>query len=228
MRKITFILFAIFSSFLFVACNKDKEMPEPTPENKQGVITTSISDKNWHYFSLTENKIVGSDEESLKNNAQWGARNDWDFAVRSYHIRTNSGKFTTAGAKGGVHIYKTAKGKGGVYYVFDNNIPFASVKKVPSDAIFETDKTQTYMEMSGMKSAVQSEAKTFTFEVEEKEVKGEKKWVMKMPPIFLPAPLCIFRTADGNSYYKVQFANVLDDKGKYGVVKFNFAKINKD
>ena len=46
-----------------------------------------------------------------------------------------------------------------------------------------------------------------------------------MPPVYLKAPVYIFRTADGARCFKVEFTQYQDEDKVSGHVKFNYAQI---
>ncbi|MDR0763017.1 MAG: HmuY family protein [Bacteroidales bacterium] len=199
----TKLLFLSAVTALLISCDNDKpKVSEPT-----SVYINATSSKLWHYYSLQDGKLVDSASESTENNAIWAARKDWDIAVQRYNIRTNSGEFTTASAKGGV-------------YTFDENTTFESVEKVPSGASFVEDKAITSTGMGGTTTVVRSEATVILF-------KKNSDGSLIMPPVYLPAPVYIFRSADGNNYYKVGFTQYVNENAVTGHVMFDMAKIEK-
>ena len=46
-----------------------------------------------------------------------------------------------------------------------------------------------------------------------------------MPPVYDKTPVYIFRSANGASYYKVDFTQYMNEEGAQGYVKFNIAQI---
>jgi hypothetical protein len=209
MKKITTVIaaaFAVFTATLFTSCD-DKTSYDDKPKvgKTKSVYIDATSNTAWHYYSLQNGQLVGSADESTDNNAVWSARQDWDIAIRRYNIRTNSGAFTTASAKGGV-------------FAFDGNTTFESVNKVPTDALFEVDTAITSSGMGGTTTIVRSEATVIVFE---KNPDGS----LVMPPVYLQAPVYVFRTAGGNNYYKVQFTQYVNDTGATGHVAFDMAEI---
>ncbi|MDR0510434.1 MAG: HmuY family protein [Rikenellaceae bacterium] len=186
-----------------VACDKKKEPQQPVVGNTEEKYIDATSQTDWHYFSLTTGQIVGSGPEA--DNAIWGARTDWDLAVRRYNVRTNSGAFTTVNALGGVHT-------------FDAATTFASVTRVPANAVFAADESITSQGMSGPTTVVRSQAQV----------------VLVLPPAaggsgmtYEETPVYIFRTADGSNYYKLKFTRYFNDGGTSGHVVFNMAKIER-
>ena len=135
--------------------------------------------------------------------AAWAARTDWDLAVCRYNFRTNSGTSTSVGAKGGIYT---------------STLTFDTLTKVPAGAVFEEDKVVTSSGMSGTTSVSESNATVITFQT---NADGSKV----MPPVYLKAPVYILRTADGASFYKVEFTQYQDENKVTGHVKFNFARI---
>lgn len=224
MKKNIFILSVLVIAVLFTSCKKD-EPAVVVPDNAKEVYIQATKSNTWHYFSFAENKVVGTADENKENNAAWAARKDWDIAIKKYHIRTNSGKATTVGSNGGVYIYKTKKDGDSPVYIYDDKIPFSSVKSIPSGTVFNTDKEVTEAGMGGNTiTTVKSEAQVTIFKMRLVDEK-ENKWGMIMPPKYLLAPLCLFRSADGKKVYKVQFTQYINEDDVSGHVKFNFAEI---
>ncbi len=194
------ILLIAAAVLAFAACNKTEQFSREAEE----AYIDATSKTTWTYFSLSAGELVGTGEENESDNAAWAARTDWDFAVCRYNVRTNSGKATSVGAKGGV-------------YVSDQK--FDALTGVPQDAVFETDEVVTSRGMSGVTSVVQSKATVITFMTNED---GSKV----MPPVYLKAPVYIFRTADGEKCFKVEFTQYQDENKVTGHVKFNFARLS--
>jgi hypothetical protein len=208
MKRVSFFLLAALFASAVVSCSKDNDdNNDPKPGETKEAYIDATSNTVWHYYSLSGEEIVGSAEESAENNAVWAARKDWDIAVRRYNIRTNSGEFTTAGAQGGV-------------YTFDANTTFASVLQTPVNAEFAVDKAITSQGMGGSTTVIRSDAAVILFQQNE-------DGSLVMPPVYLPAPVYIFRTASGKDYYKVQFTQYLNEDGATGHVKFKLAKISE-
>lgn len=200
--KTAILTLSIFFMALASCSDKnDSDIAEGT--NEAYINATSKTD--WQYFSLSENKLVGSGAESEADNQAWAARKDWDFAVCSYKIRTNSGAATSASAAGGV-------------FAFGQNTDFNSVNELPFGAAFATDKAITQEGMSGTTTTVMSDATVILFKLDDE---GNKI----MPPVYLQAPLYLFRTADGERIYKLQFTQYQNEDKVSGHVKFYFARI---
>lgn len=207
MKNLSLLLAVSISVVMFASCKKDnKENKPPVGDTKEAYIDAS-SAATWHYFSFANNKIEGSAEESEENDAIWKGNRNWDIAVKRYHIRTNSGEFTTTGASGGV-------------YTFDENTTFESVLKVPANASFAIDKMKEISGMGGVTRIILSDAQVIKFKVNE-------DGSLVMPPVYLPTPVYIFRSADGTKYYKLLFTQYKNEEGKTGHVKFKFSEINK-
>lgn len=200
MKKIFLLLFATVS--VLSSCSKN-ENTTPVGETKEAYIDAT-SKTAWNYYSLSENKIVGTGEENEADNAIWFARTDWDIAVKRYNIRTNGGAATTVNAKGGV-------------YTFSDQTSFSSITELPDIAITE-DTAVTATGMSGETTTVQSAAKVIVF-------KTNEDGSLVMPPVYLQAPVYIFRTANGKDYYKVQFTQYQDESSVAGHVKFYAAQL---
>jgi len=189
------------TALAFAACDKTEK---PFSREAQEAYIDATSKTTWTYFSLAEGAVVGTGEENAADNAAWAARTDWDFAVCRYNIRTNSGKATSVGAKGGVYT---------------SSETFAALDKLPQDATFAADDVVTSRGMSGETSVVESLCTVITFMTNED---GSKV----MPPVYLKAPVYVFRSADGEKCYKVEFTQYQDENKVTGHVKFNFARIS--
>ena len=72
--------------------------------------------------------------------------------------------------------------------------------------------------MGGKTTMVKSNATVILF-------KKNNDGSMIMPPVYLQAPVYIFRTADGKDYYKLQFTQYQNENKVTGHVKFYSAKI---
>jgi hypothetical protein len=203
-------------SFAFASCDKDDNGPVLPGNTTEAYIDASAS-TTWHYFSLATGKVVGSADESAENNAVWAARTDWDIAVQRYKVRTNSGEFTTAGAQGGVYTFdaKDTDANGNILV----STPFASVQNVPA-VEFTADKAVTAAGMGG--TTTTTVLSTAVVVQMWRNANG-----LIMPPDYRPAPVYIFRSADGKNYYKVQFTQYQNEDKASGHVKFNVAQIYK-
>lgn len=205
MKKTFFILSALFIATLFSSCDKD-EPETPTVGETKEVYIDATSGGTWQYFSFKENKIIGVGAENDEQNAIWFARNDWDIAIKRYAIRTNSGKATSINSKGGV-------------YITDENVTFESITAMPENITFLTDKAVTEQGMGGTTTTtIKSDATVIKFKLND-------DGTMVMPPVYLKAPVYIFRSADGKANFKVYFTQYKDENNVSGHVKFNFAEI---
>ena len=194
------LLAAVAASLLTISCNK---IETPAAEPAREAFIDATSKTTWNYFSLSKGETLGTGEENAADNASWAARTDWDLAVCRYNVRTNSGTSTSVGAKGGIYT---------------STLTFDTLTKVPAGAVFEEDKVVTSSGMSGTTSVSESNATVITFQT---NADGSKV----MPPVYLKAPVYILRTADGASFYKVEFTQYQDENKVTGHVKFNFARI---
>ncbi|MDR0938348.1 MAG: HmuY family protein [Mediterranea sp.] len=205
-KKFIYSAFAILSLVFTASCsNDDDSQPGNQPGETKEMDIDASSKTEWHYYSFATGTVVGSADESEANNAAWGARKDWDIAIQRYNIRTNSGSFTTAGAKGGV-------------CTLDAKTSFASLKALPEGATFAEDKAITSEGMGGTTTTVCSEATVILF-------KTDDSGSLVMPPVYLPAPVYIFRTASGTDYYKVRFTQYQDENKVAGKVRFDAAQL---
>lgn len=199
MKKL-FLIMSI-AVFAIVSCSNEDDKDETIVKTEVAIDATSES--TWNYYSLKENKIIGTGEKNDTDDASWAARTDWDIAINRYFIRTNSGSSTTANAKGGV-------------YTLNSSMSFEDVKAIPSGEI-SVDETISSEIMGGvMVSNNQSKAQVILFK---KDADGNRY----MPPMYLKAPIYIFRTADGKEYYKVEFNQYKDEDGVLGKIKFNIS-----
>ncbi|GHV08919.1 hypothetical protein FACS1894160_4010 [Bacteroidia bacterium] len=211
MKRMLYFLCVAALTSVFVSCSKDDEEDPQPGETHESYINANVS-TTWNYYSFAEDKVVGTADESAESNAVWAARKDWDIAVQRYHIRTNSGEFTTVGARGGV-------------FTCDSAATFSSILKVPSDAQFVEDKVTSYPSMGGS-TVTRIQSKAIVVGMKEEWNEEKKQWVTMMPPIYLQRPVYIFRTADGNNYYKVLFTQYVNEDAAAGHVKFNLSKIS--
>lgn len=205
MKKVVYFMAVAAAICALSSCSKEKGEGTGEGGNVLEASVDATESSVWQYFSFAEGKVVGSGKEDETDNAAWAARTDWDIAINRYNIRTNSGEATTAGAKGGV-------------YTFDSSISFDSVAEIPSGATFNTDKAITSEGMSGTTTTVKSEATVILFKT---DAEGNKV----MPPVYLQAPVYLFRTADGGHYYKVLFTQYQDENKESGHVIFSFAEV---
>jgi hypothetical protein len=215
MKNTLFLAFALCAS-MFVSCDKDDDKPN----NPESVVVekyiNATSQTDWHYYSFAKGELVGSAAESVENSAIWGARTDWDIAIQRYKIRTNSGQFTTVGAQGGVYLFDT-----NLADTFGNITPatkFESVAKLPSgvefavDGLLPTDKPG-----GGSVDVIRAKPQVVQIWSNGQTPTG--------PPDYRPSPVMIFRTADGKSYYKVEFTAYKNDQDTSGHVTFSLAQI---
>ena len=207
MKKYFLLLtMALVGAGSFTACSSDDDDDPQLPGETKEYYVDATTSGMWNYFSFATGTLVGSATESAENNAIWFARKDWDIAINRYNIRTNSGLATTAGALGGVYTYA-------------ESVSFNSVSSVPAGISYVVDKSITSSGMSGETTVIRSEDATVIL------FKKNEDGSSVMPPVYLQAPVYIFRTADGASYYKVQFTQYKDENNATGHVKFNAAQI---
>lgn len=94
MKANNIFLFAILSLMLLVsACSSDSPESGGVKKGKENVATPIANDNSkWTYYSLENNKLVGTSNfsDSIADK-QWAARDDWDIAVCGDLIRTNGG-----------------------------------------------------------------------------------------------------------------------------------------
>lgn len=204
MKKIV-LSFLTLSIVLLSSCNKNDEN-EVNPSQSNTIEVDATSSATWQYVSLAEKKVIGSGKESEEDNASWAKRKDWDLAICRFMVRSNSGLSTSVDAQGGVHT-------------FDESLSFESIKSLPSNPTFMVDKM--YMEYfeKGMKRIVHSSAQVIAF-------KKDKDGNRIMPPVFIHAPIYLFRSVDSKSYYKVDFLRYKNADGISGHVALEIEKMN--
>lgn len=204
MKKIL-LSFLTLSVVLLSSCSKNDEN-EVNPSESNTIEVDATSSATWQYVSLAEQKVIGSGKESAEDNAIWAKRKDWDLAICRFMVRSNSGLSTSVNAQGGVHT-------------FDESLSFESIKTLPSNPTFVVDKM--YMEYfeKGMKQIIHSSAQVITF-------KKDKNGDRIMPPVFMHSPIYLFRSADGKSFYKVDFLRYKNADGVSGHVALEIGKMN--
>lgn len=205
MKKLLLSFIPLLSFCLLSSCTKGGE----TGDDKLDVFTANIAaieSSTWHYYCLTEKKVVGTGEENQADNEKWGKLSNWDIAIKKYEIKTNSGTSSSVSAQGGE-------------YTFDENKKFADVTELPSGITFMADKLIKESGMDGKeKTTSKSTAEVIRFKRDEA---GDKI----MPPIYLKAPVYIFRTDDGKKYYKIEFTQYENAEKVKGYVEFSAAEI---
>ena len=199
MKKTIILLICAAAALSIAACSK-QEADKTSGEAKEASIDAT-SKTTWSYYSLVDAKIAGTGEETEADNGAWAARTDWDIAVCRYNVRTNSGAATSVGAKGGVYVSSES---------------FDALKKLPEGIKFEEDVVVTSTGMGGTTSVVHSTATVIEFQRNE-------DGSMVMPPVYLKAPVYIFRSADGKKCFKLEFTQYQDENKESGHVKFRFA-----
>lgn len=202
MKKYFLLAVVAIAGLSFASCSKDDDTKGPG-EKTERYVDASVSG-TWSYFSFATGTVVGTG--TAADDATWFARTDWDIAITRYNIRTNSGTSATAGGQGGV-------------YTYDASTTFGSIENVPSGITFAADAVYTDAGMGGATTWSRSEAKVVTMK---KNADGSTI----MPPQYEQTPVHIFRSADGASYYKVEFTQYKrpeDDAA--GHVKFDVAQI---
>lgn len=198
------VLFLTLTLFLVVSCSKDDDS-QPTTGETNTVNIDASSNSTWHYYSFSEEQFIGSGEEDPATNAEWFERDDWDIAIQRYFVRTNSGDATSIGSQGGV-------------YTCNESIQFATLEEIPAGATFETDQTVTKSSHGTTYDIVLSTAQVIQFQT-------DPDGSLTMPPVYLPSPVYIFKTANGEDTYKVNFTQYINADGDSGHVQFETAQI---
>lgn len=206
MKKAIILLAALTAALTFASCDKNNGNGGNTGSGTGTEVSIEATKTGqWHYFSFAQNKELGVADDT---DTSWKERTDWDIAINKYHVRTNSGDSTTAGT-------------GGVY-TCEAGVTFASLTAVPAGATFATDETVTESGMGGETTTTKSTATVIQFQL---DANGDKV----MPPVYLPSPIYIFRSADGTKHYKVNFTQYqgigTDGETVSGMVKFTYAEL---
>lgn len=206
MKKLIFTLAVV--ALALVSCDKkesDGKGGATTPAETNSTYIDATSKTTWHYFSFADNKVVGTGEETTEDNAKWFARTDWDIAISTSQVRTNSGDATTAGAKGGVAI--------------TSGVILADITSIPTSESFKIDKKITSTGMGGVATTkIYSEATVI-------QLKKDAEGNTIMPPVFLKSPVYVFRAANGTAHYKLEFTQYQNAEKKSGHVKFSNVKM---
>ena len=167
---------------------------------KSGYVNAT-SKTDWHYYSLADNKLVGSGDASTE--AEWFGRSDWDIALSRMNIRTNSG---------------TSNNKQGGIYVCPSDVKFDDVVAIPADTLFMQDRLITASGMGGTTTLSRSEQWSVKFST---NADGS----LIMPPVYNPTNVYLVRSADGQSVYKLYYYSYQNDQGVTGHLKFNLTKL---
>ena len=98
-----------------VGCQDDEHVGTRTETT---LTIDGVTDSTWTYFSFVTGSVVGSSPlGDAQSDARWYKRTDWDIALCSDMIRTNSG---TSG-----------KGKGGIQKISNRN--YNAITTAPDD-----------------------------------------------------------------------------------------------
>ncbi|MBO4560841.1 MAG: HmuY family protein [Bacteroidaceae bacterium] len=97
-KKIIYILSLLVSVTLF-SCRDKHEEREPVPVKRE--LTLTLEPGKWIYYNISDSSVIGtSDIGDNVQDAEWGARMDWDIALSESGLRTNSG--TSGRGNGGL------------------------------------------------------------------------------------------------------------------------------
>jgi len=205
MKKIFALAFMAFTVAATSCSKSDNGGDDPVVGDTLEAAVDATANGVWQYFSFAEGRVIGYGDESA--DSQWFASDKWDMAVSRYSLRFNGGPAYTSGGQGGV-------------YTCDESLSFANILSVPEEVTFSTDETITTEGMAGTTTTVKSDATVIVF-------KTDADGSLVMPPVYLKAPVYIVRTADGESYYKVEFTQYKDENNVSGMVEFNYAEIER-
>jgi len=200
MKKLLLLLAVV--ALGLTSCNKDDDSTKDVKET-QTVEIDATSKTEWNYYSLSDNKLIGTGEDA--DNAEWFSNAEWDIAISRYSIRTNSGKSTTVNSLGGVYTCK-------------EGIAFEDAT-LEEGASFEVDKTFTVHKMGGVVAEIiKSKATVISF-------KTDDEGNMLMPPVYLKAPIYIFKSADGQKKFKVEFLSYKNSEGESGHISYKYEEL---
>lgn len=205
MKKIFAFAF-LAMTVISTACSKSDDGNDgPVVGDTKEASVDATANGVWQYFSFADGKVIGSGDGT--EDTKWFASDAWDMALSRYSLRFNGGAAYTSGGLGGV-------------YTCDGSLSFASILSVPEGVTFATDETITTEGMAGTTTTVKSKAEAIVFKT---DADGNKV----MPPVYLKAPVYIVRTADGEHYYKVEFSQYKDENNVSGMIKFDYAEIER-
>ncbi len=88
------MIFALIAglSFSAISCSSDSDGGKEPQSAVSEITVTGLSELQWTYISLEDNKVVGSSPANDADaDAVWAGRTDWDIAVCGDKLRTNSG-----------------------------------------------------------------------------------------------------------------------------------------
>ena len=213
MKKLAFSLISLVMFAVGTSCSKDNDEPivDDVIGSTEMYINTYEKDdkgaylKKWHYVSAKDRKVIGTGMFGVDDKA-WAARTDWDFAIYRLNVKTNSGTSSSVDAKGGL-------------YTFGEDVKYASITSLPSDAEFVADVLVSEPQMGGGK-------------LEYSKSKAQVVFLGAMGdagPTYDKAPCYVFRSADSKRVYKLDFIQYeilnSENKKETGHIKFNIAEI---
>ncbi|MDO4789770.1 MAG: HmuY family protein [Porphyromonas sp.] len=214
MKKITLtktfmLLFAVSLGVFFTSC-KDKNKPDTPNDVKTASYISANSYTKWVYFSLESGKVVKVEDPTKSK--------DWDLGFHRQQIRVNDKNF--AGVGKAQMLEETnfdAKISPDPSKMIENReimIPVGvNMSNTDNPYILEkgfclTDNDNFLKNTIGSYSINMSEM---------------GKDPSKMYPV--NKKVFVFLTADGKTYYKLQFTSALSEEGKGGHLSFKFVKL---
>lgn len=196
MKHLQLFCAALLTLALVSSCKKDDEKISPNTE-----YTLDASSKEvWVYYSLRNAATVGTSDTTRASASEWAERMDWDIAISTFNMRTNSG--TSGKGNGGVHICPA-------------EITYDALTTLPDSVHIKADTFLATMDMGkgGMVMMSRSEATSVTL-------------IMKKDGAdYEPTKVYIVRTADGQEHYKMWFYGYKNDKNISGHLKFYMSKL---
>ena len=183
---------------LVVSCEKDDDGPTATERKTLSLYTKDYT--IWHYFSFSEDKIIGTGSADPANSDDdaWRQRTDWDIAFHYKEIRTNSGQ--------------SGIGQGGLLEASETN--FNNVLEAPTagytvdnnlDIRLSPAMPPVYISSTG--NSVCADWASYNHD--------EAAWVFA-------EKVFIVKTADGK-YAKIKLKSFLDDDDVSGTITMEYA-----
>lgn len=122
-RTMKKIIISLALIAILAGCQNNGKEEMPGAANISGEITlTGLGDDHWTYFSFDKGDVIGTSTfASEKEDAEWAARTDWDFAICGDYLKTNGGE--------------SGIGQGGLQQDTEHN--FATLEMAPENGYAE-------------------------------------------------------------------------------------------
>lgn len=113
-NKFFMLLMTVATIFGTVSCGEvNPPPPDVNPDEQESVELDATAKDVWYYFTTAGVQVGSGNDDEI---AQWDARNDWDFAIQRYVVRTKVG-----------------------VYIFAEGADYASITETPDNAEFVSD-----------------------------------------------------------------------------------------